>query len=242
MLSPLAETWGYCLPIEEAGKTDKLLWKLFIIIFFSFLHCSKLRGIGLRLLQVSDMGCCSVVPTDFQYLAVVRSWLCHKLWPRVSLLLCHFQQQGQGRIQDSGSQWRAEVFRGNFALPYLLQAVTVRMGSQALAETYLHGGNFRLLQKSCCYKVISAHVPTKPVPLYSALLTPSLSNHSGACSKASVDVKLPISYASSSVISWDIHHVLEKQVSNAASSTCTHTAQCFHCHNNESNRVWQHWW
>lgn len=25
MLSPLAETWGYCLPIEEAGKTDKLL-------------------------------------------------------------------------------------------------------------------------------------------------------------------------------------------------------------------------
>lgn len=67
------------------------------------------------------------------------------------------RDRGGFRIQDSGSQRRVEVFRGNFALPYLLQAVTVWMGSQALAETYLHGGNFRQLQKSCCYICSLSH-------------------------------------------------------------------------------------
>lgn len=42
-----------------------------------------------------------------------------------------------GVFQDSGSLCGAEVFRGNFALPCLLQAVTACTGPQALAETYL---------------------------------------------------------------------------------------------------------
>lgn len=56
-----------------------------------------------------------------------------------------------------------------------------------------------------------------------------------------MDLKLPVSKAafpSGDVISQDTHSVLEKRVSNVASSTFTHAAvsvlQRFHCHDNES--------
>lgn len=77
------------------------LCSLWTCLHFEFdLHYRKLCGLGLRLWT-------SIWhrshPLDFHCLAMAHIWLCHKLWPWVSLLLCHSQYCTEKRLSESAS-------------------------------------------------------------------------------------------------------------------------------------------
>lgn len=110
---------------EALGSLAKLLWKLVLLIqpldTFAFwvsgldLHCSKSCGLELRLW--TSIWHRSLIPLDFLYLAMAHSWLCHKLWPWVSLLLCRSQYYVERRFSEPASLYRDKCLEATLHFP-----------------------------------------------------------------------------------------------------------------------------